>query len=73
MGRNWRLVGFFYLSGALATAAAAAYLAHKSGRLEQLHTAGDWLIFFAGLLALAGAWPYFVAVFLLLHFGLLAK
>ena len=73
MSRNWRLVGFFYLSGAVATAVAAVYLEHQAGRFEQLHTAGDWLMFFAGLLLIAGAWPYVVAVFLLFHFGLLSK
>jgi hypothetical protein len=72
MSRNWRFVGFFYLSGAVATAVAAAYLEHQGGRFEQLHTASDWLIFFAGLLVIAGAWPYFVGLFLLLHFGLIS-
>ena len=73
MRKKWRYVGLVYLICAVATEAMLIYGAYDSGVFQRPHTARDWVIGAAAYLGTAAIWPYPVAVFLLLYFGILPK
>lgn len=73
MSIKWRLVGISYLAFALATAIALICVSYTTEALQRHHTVSEWVVFVVGLIGMSAIWPYTVAVFLLLHFGILAK
>jgi hypothetical protein len=73
MSRKWKYVGLVYLACALVTEALLIYGAYDSGVFQRQHTGSDWVIVIAIYLGIAAIWPYAVAVFLLLYFGILPE
>ena len=73
MSKKWRYVGLIYLGSGLVTEAALLCGAYDSGVFQRQHTARDWVIGAATYFGIAAIWPYAVAVFLLLHLGIMPK
>jgi hypothetical protein len=71
MGRKWRYLLWFYLTGALLTAAMLFLTAYSNGGFQRHHSIVDLLVLAALYSATALLWPVLFIVLALQYFGVL--